>query len=275
MHAIWSHQWGDIVDSAEAELNRAVSEKRDTGQAEANLSAARSMHALTYDAMNLAYAIEDNHKDFTLQEFNVSVAKIGGFRNNLTELASLMGAVKTSYGARQPKAQAAGMIGAGEGVAAQSVKGPKLAQSFGSETRGGGRYDCVAGTCARSTRSSSLDDNGKKVPVKADEVLDVAGLNQQVINSARGISMSQARALFRANGKNLGAQPVSSTAPVGDYAVVLYRDGVPRHMAYGRRTGRNEFYIDDVQLNQRFSGANAREYLNRFEKVEFYRITDR
>jgi hypothetical protein len=139
------------------------------------------------------------------------------------------------------------------------------------------QYDCVAATCARSIRSPGLDDAGMKVPVRTDEVLEIGKLNQRIINSTKGLNVDQARDLFAANGKQLGAEPVTTTKAQGDYAVLCYENGVARHMAYARRTATNELYIDDVQLNKRFRGDEVADYARRYgyDKVEYYTITDK
>jgi RHS repeat-associated protein len=272
-HAVWVLQWADRVRDAEAKLMQAVREERDPGPAESELGAVQSMMSNAVDAMNLARSIEDNGKDFSMQEFDAAVSRLGGIRAQFTEIISIVSGVKAARS--QPSGASQGRIGGvGAGDAKRSRIGPMLAKVWGSITKGGGRYDCVASTCARSIRSPSRDDAGRKVPVKTDEALEIAKLNQQTVNSTKGINMSQARELFKANGKILGEEPVTSTAATGDYAVLLYQNGMPTHMAYGRRTATGKFYIDDVQLNQRFTGEQIDSYLGRYQRAEIYKITD-
>ena len=125
---------------------------------------------------------------------------------------------------------------------------------WGSEEEGGGRYDCVGATCARSMRVGEA--------VTADEALAAAGFNQKLVNrTKRGLtSMADIRKVFNANGKNLGA-PVASPSAIGDYAITV--PGVEgSHMVYGRRTPGGSFYIDDAQKGLRYEGQAASAYLS-------------
>jgi hypothetical protein len=155
--------------------------------------------------------------------------------------------------------------------------GERLSPVWSTKQRGYGTKDCVAATCARSLREGpdNTDVKGRlRGTTNADEVLRRGGLSAELVHRMNGLSMAQARELFAENGKVLGDTKTRGIpTEKGDYAVVIYKDNVPKHMVYMRVTRSRGFYIDDPQMGVRFQGDVAKRYLD--QRHEIYPITDK
>ena len=187
--------------------------------------------------------------DLNVEEY---MGNIGTFRTRFGE-ALLEGLndgmqVAANPGGPLPKKHTSFGTGAGG-----SYAGKRMKPVWGSKQQGGGRFDCVGATCARSMRVGEV--------VSADQALAAAGLTQKMLNRSRGVrGMTAIRDLFKANGKTLGA-PVTSTLAKGDYAIIV-PGASGSHMVYARRTGGGAFYIDDAQKGLRYQGQGASSYLS-------------
>lgn len=198
-------------------------------------------------------------------------AAIGG----LGDAALPLAAAKVQH-ARANAAHASS--GATDGIGAEPITrgygkgGTRLSPEWATRERGRGQYDCVAATCARSLREGAITNS--------DEVLTRAGWSPAAVHETRGLNLAQARQIFKESGKVLGDPVKGIPTEKGDYAVITYTDGRPKHMVYLRVLGPRDaagtqprgFYIDDAQMGVRFQGDAARGYLQR--PHEIYPIAD-
>ncbi|HEX6703720.1 MAG TPA: hypothetical protein VF169_03085 [Albitalea sp.] len=192
------------------------------------------------------------HDALTWSEYGAAIGGLGD--------AAAPVVAKKVQDARASAAEA-DRIGAKSEVTDGYGKGSVRTRSvWASRERGLGVNDCVAATCARSLREGELTNS--------HEAIGRTGMSPRTVHDMKGLDMAQAKTLFEANGKVLEPAVKNFPADKGDYAVLIYQDGRPKHMVYMRvlgpapgQTQSRGFYIEDAQMGMRFQGDAARAYL--------------